>query len=388
MKMVRVKKRNGLIVAMDTQSKHILMIVLFLLIGACLMPPPWISSSSHISNNKVPSAAGFSVGSNLSVTVAFHVQISEDNAAKVPRLLRAIYHPMNIYALHVDKKCTTAECVSLYTLVWSRYNTNVKFMPETSVTYMGITMVLNTLDAIDYLLEWDQHWTFFINLSGSDYPLLPPEDIQSILTVARDNCARTLGLDARADQTPNFIDFSLNTTNRWATKLVVDLGLVDPDAGLDVHYLNYSGRPTFDISYGSQWMILSRNFSHRILASKMTRYLTAFFATVPASDEHFFHTFAELEMSRGLAGPIVRDNMRTIFWPDDLIVYTPSPLNLDNATRYWPSLYGSGSMFARKFSHNSAMLDVIDDMSRHPVERDRMYKNVLYRLRPCKVDVL
>eukprot|EP00168_Porphyra_purpurea_P010644 TRINITY_DN2650_c0_g1_i13.p1 TRINITY_DN2650_c0_g1~~TRINITY_DN2650_c0_g1_i13.p1 ORF type:complete len:363 (-),score=80.23 TRINITY_DN2650_c0_g1_i13:626-1714(-) len=147
--------------------------------------------------------------------LAYFVQVSASNVALLPRLMAAIYHPDNAYAVHFDVKIGAAVVADTVDKVGSalaafaaegapsgrrqRDGTkaqrtqvalpeNVLFMDRTPVTYRGITTVLNTLEGMSTLLNYTRPvadgssrtaadaerppWTYFINLSASDYPLL------------------------------------------------------------------------------------------------------------------------------------------------------------------------------------------------------------------------
>eukprot|EP00168_Porphyra_purpurea_P010647 TRINITY_DN2650_c0_g1_i5.p1 TRINITY_DN2650_c0_g1~~TRINITY_DN2650_c0_g1_i5.p1 ORF type:complete len:393 (-),score=61.90 TRINITY_DN2650_c0_g1_i5:535-1713(-) len=113
--------------------------------------------------------------------LAYFVQVSASNVALLPRLMAAIYHPDNAYAVHFDVKIGAAVVADTVDKVGSalaafaaegapsgrrqRDGTkaqrtqvalpeNVLFMDRTPVTYRGITTVLNTLEGMSTLLNY------------------------------------------------------------------------------------------------------------------------------------------------------------------------------------------------------------------------------------------
>ncbi|CAN0415152.1 unnamed protein product, partial [Laminaria digitata] len=45
----------------------------------------------------------------------------------------------------------------------------------------GFTLTLNAVYGLTHALHWNTKWDYFVNLSASDLPLLPPDEIASIL---------------------------------------------------------------------------------------------------------------------------------------------------------------------------------------------------------------
>lgn len=122
------------------------------------------------------------------------LKVSDTNKAPVPRLaylisgsmgdceslkrtLKALYHPRNQYAVHLDLEASPEERLELVRFVRSEPMFeklgNVRVVVRANlVTYRGPTMVSNTLHAAAILLKEGGEWDWFINLSASDYPLV------------------------------------------------------------------------------------------------------------------------------------------------------------------------------------------------------------------------
>ena len=89
----------------------------------------------------------------------------------------ALYHPHNQYVVHLDLESPHQERLDLQNfvkdhLIFQKFG-NVRMITNANmVTYMGPTMVANTLHAAAILLREGGDWDWFINLSASDYPLV------------------------------------------------------------------------------------------------------------------------------------------------------------------------------------------------------------------------
>lgn len=93
------------------------------------------------------------------------------------RTLKALYHPRNHYALHLDLAATLQERLDLADFVrneplFEKLGNVMVVVKANLVTYRGPTMVTNTLHAAAVLFREAGDWDWFINLSASDYPLV------------------------------------------------------------------------------------------------------------------------------------------------------------------------------------------------------------------------
>ena len=109
--------------------------------------------------------------------IAYLISGSIGDGESIKRILKALYHPLNQYAVHLDLEASVTERLSLGNFVESEpvfaQVGNVHFVVKANlVTYRGPTMVSNTLHAAAILMKKDREWDWFINLSASDYPLV------------------------------------------------------------------------------------------------------------------------------------------------------------------------------------------------------------------------
>ncbi|OSX78023.1 hypothetical protein BU14_0125s0011 [Porphyra umbilicalis] len=107
--------------------------------------------------------------------MAIFIQVSGANLPLFPRLLARVHHPRNTYAVHFDAAIPDAALTPVLAdlAASDAYAANVVVMERTPLTYRGVSLVTNTLDAMEVALSAPTPWTYWLNLSGSDYPLLP-----------------------------------------------------------------------------------------------------------------------------------------------------------------------------------------------------------------------
>lgn len=109
---------------------------------------------------------------------AYLVTGTKGDGKRVKRLLRAIHHPRNYYLLHLDLEASDEERMELAKYVRSEKKKfeNVMVMGLADlVTEKGPTMLASTLHGVAILLKKAKDWDWFINLSSSDYPLMPQD---------------------------------------------------------------------------------------------------------------------------------------------------------------------------------------------------------------------
>lgn len=142
-----------------------------------------------LSHSKSGSTSDFTVSDQILVDrmgqpelprLAYLISGTKGDSARVKRVLQAVYHPMNYYLLHLDLEASDSERLELAKYVKSenimRGFKNVMVIGKANlVTYKGPTMIASTLHAVAILLKQAKDWDWFINLSASDYPLMPQD---------------------------------------------------------------------------------------------------------------------------------------------------------------------------------------------------------------------
>eukprot|EP00871_Galdieria_phlegrea_P000403 jgi/Galph1/1363/GphlegSOOS_G5945.1 len=334
--------------------------------------------------------------------VAFSIQVSSGNINLIPRLMRAIYHPNNVYAVHFDAKIPS-ESVQNCLVELARqhffrldgsgqpaqnvtdqmllnqtqyFPDNIHFVPREPITYSGITVVLNTIRLMTYLLQKEESWEYFINLSGSDYPLVSPHFLRQLLgRIPMQEKFNFLWTDPNPSQyqyrfKPVIIDPSLFSFNppvngtpstadlRWLQCEVCTTA--EEKRKQDVQHPFGSNR-YFRTHKSEAWMVLSREFCRFVVTSWEAKQLLARLTNAWMTDEHYFITL--LLNSPLFKNTHVDDSLRSVTWyhPRKSRGATTHPHNVDDVDLFWSNIRCSRALFARKFSiPNGPMLDIID----------------------------
>lgn len=325
-------------------------------------------------------AAGTGGGSPPEASIAYFLQVSPENVRLLPRLVRAVYHPDNIYAVHFDVKISAADVLaatqgmaavldgrdgarqrpvtSTTPTSGSTSRTvlpaNIHLMVRRTITYRGVTTVLNTLDGMELLTSRGAHWDYFINLSAADYPLLG-------VTAVR----RLLGRPDVRKRAANFLTFhpseswEATTTSRFS-RMTLDLGVAapagaaarmapaaaasvpagqvapnaanpapgasPPNGGVAWNTGATPESPLFrtgvdnpllasrrgPLAKGGAWMILTRSFVNHALTSSDARRALLTVSTGLSASEHFFPTL--LAASPVFRPTIVPHGLRAVYW--------------------------------------------------------------------------
>ena len=305
--------------------------------------------------------------------VAFFIQVSNSSILLLPRLLRAIYHPQNVYIIHFDYKISYHQrnTVSTLLLEEQRYSENVHIMESESVSYAGVSMVLNTINAISQLLKMSDQWQYFINLSASDYPLVSPQTLRYLFGDPSINQKPINFLQHQiADKDINwFFDRRISRTHidtsLWTTMFSSKLhnsqhskqgSLID----LQVTHPITSQMPRIPFVKSEAWVILHRSFCEYVVDSSQSRRLLLTYATSRASDELFFGTL--LSISSRFRDSIAWDSLRYIRWSQQGVkLARPAFVDSLQDENIVQEVIQSGALFARKFQNTeSSLLDYID----------------------------
>ncbi|CAM9725900.1 unnamed protein product [Ascophyllum nodosum] len=310
--------------------------------------------------------------------VAYLVMSGGDDIEKLHLLLPAIYHPDNIYLVHVDAKTSPKKveqirrAVAFYFPAREGRPPNGRLLePAIIVSWGGFSITLTCLYAIAASLQWDKSWDYFINLSTSDFPVMTQDEIQLLLGEYAEN--RT-----------NFIDGELmkGFEARWQG-YIEDQGLQRKSGTHTTEamtLLRGIERPhpqLFDLYKGEFWFALHRSFCEYASWSpdNVARTLAAYFTGYRVSDESYFQTLAC--HPEGVEFPIVGDNLRFTSWNEDHrdergrkvdargnILIHPEPLNMASLEK----IKASGALFARKFDYVTSYevyKALLDDLQHH-----------------------
>lgn len=121
--------------------------------------------------------------------IAYLISGSIGDGESIKRILKALYHPLNQYALHLDLEASSVERMDLVKFVQNEpiftQIGNVHVVVKANlVTYRGPTMVSNTLHGAAILMKKNGEWDWFINLSASDYPLVTQDGMNFYIYIS------------------------------------------------------------------------------------------------------------------------------------------------------------------------------------------------------------
>ncbi|KAI3446927.1 hypothetical protein Pfo_030985 [Paulownia fortunei] len=282
--------------------------------------------------------------------LAYLISGSSGDCESLKRTLKALYHPLNQYVVHLDLESKAEERIELVNFVKNEALFvevgNVRVMVKSNlVTYRGPTMVSNTLHAAAILLKEGGEWDWFINLSASDYPLVTQDEmLHALSTIPRDL---------------NFVEHTSEIgwkESQRAKPVIIDPGLYSLQKS-DLFWISEKRKvPTaFKLFTGSAWMMLSRSFIEFSLWGwdNLPRIVLMYYANFLSSPEGYFHTvICNAEEFRNTT---VNHDLHFISW-DNPPKQHPHFLTVNDYQR----MVDSNAPFARKFGRNEVILDKID----------------------------
>lgn len=287
---------------------------------------------------------------NLIPRLAYLISGSKGDGESLKRTLKALYHPLNQYVVHLDLEASVEERLELFDFVkneelFGRVG-NVRVVVRSNlVTYRGPTMVSNTLHAAAILLKEGGEWDWFINLSASDYPLVTQDDMLHTLSTIPRNL--------------NFIEHTSDIGWKEAQRarpVIIDPGLYSLQKS-DVFWISEKRSvPTaYKLFTGSAWMMLSRPFMEFCLWGwdNLPRIVLMYYSNFLSSPEGYFHTvICNAEEFRNTT---VNHDLHFISW-DTPPKQHPHFLTVNDFQR----MLDSNAPFARKFGRDESVLDRID----------------------------
>ncbi|KAH7686325.1 Glycosyl transferase family 14 protein [Dioscorea alata] len=303
-------------------------------------PPPPLILSNLSSPPPSPSIPRF----------AYLISGSKGDLEKLWRTLHAVYHPRNVYVLHLDLKAPAMERKELEEKVEMnqvfKMVMNVHVIRKANmVTYKGPTMVANTLHACAVLLKKSKDWDWFINLSASDYPLVTQDDLLHTFSSLPRNLS--------------FLEYFSNLgwkEDQRAKPLIIDPGLYKTNKS-DVFWASQRRElPTaFKLFTGSAWMVLSREFVEYTIWGwdNLPRTLLMYYTNFVSSSEGYFQTL--ICNTPEFMHTVVNHDLHYISW-DRPPKQHPRTLSVADAVH----MIDANVPFARKFNSNAAVLDKID----------------------------
>ncbi|XAR68958.1 hypothetical protein NMG60_11000383 [Bertholletia excelsa] len=329
----------------------IIIFLIFLLISSSGQDPS--TSGTNLTLHRAKSAvsdsnSGAGVPPELR-RFAYMLSGTRGDGPQLKRLLQAAYHPRNCYLLHLDLDASDAERLELARYVKSEAVfaefRNVMVVGKANlVTYKGPTMIACTLHGIAILLK-QAKWDWFINLSASDYPLVPQDDLLHIFSYL-----------------PRDLNFLEHTSNiGWkeyqrARPIIIDPGLYhSTKSGVFWAKEKRSMPAAFKLFMGSEWVVLSRSFLEFSIWGwdNLPRTLLMYYTNFLSSLEGYFHTV--ICNHKDYQNTTVNHDLHYIKWDNPPKTH---PINL--TLEHFDDMVQSGAPFARKFNKDDPVLNKID----------------------------
>ncbi|XP_077253750.1 beta-glucuronosyltransferase GlcAT14A-like [Tasmannia lanceolata] len=289
--------------------------------------------------------------SNSPPSFAYYIYGNHGHKDQILRLLLAVYHPRNLYLLHLSSDASDKErhelasSVQAVPAIHAFENVDVVGNAD-ALTYMGSSILAATLRAAAIMMRIDGGWDWFITLSALDYPLVTQDDLFHVFS--------TLPRDL------NFIDHTSDLG--WKEYQRVQPVVVDPGLYLarkSQIFHATENRPTpeaFKFFTGSPWVILSRSFMKFCILGwdNLPRTLLLYFANVLLSEEGYFHSV--ICNSPDFKNLTVNNDLRYIMW-DNPPQMEPQFLNVT----HYDKMVQSGAAFARQFHKDDPVLNMVDE---------------------------
>lgn len=296
--------------------------------------------------------------------IAFAIQASSDTIHLLPRLLSRIYHPRNVYVIHIDAKVEKRLRDKFNNFIQNNpiYVANVHILSSEMLTYKGISTVLNSIALMTLALESHSNWDYYINLSASDYPLLAPDDIARLL--ARPQAPSGLLNFVWFFPRKEWIPYSFRIRHMFWDPAAS--GYQHPRARL-FHVARQKDNPleryrAYTFTKAEAWVILSRPFIQFIIRSSFAKRMLLNHMHTLSVSEHFI---SDILFNHPVwRATVVPDSFRQVVWYYRGRRSGQHPYTLDRGPTiyaFWEYLRDTSSIFARKFSKsNSPLLDRID----------------------------
>jgi hypothetical protein len=291
--------------------------------------------------------------------------LAHKNPEQMRRLLRAVWHPGNLYLLHYDKRSPSVEHEAV--AHFPEEFPGVRILRCKAVCWGRFSQVAVQIGALELAVQSATSWTHFINLTGQDFPLKPQTDILCILS-------EVAGISFVSHFDPfdgvHWRYAASRLTRIHIDSLFLEKLLTLPAIGRRVRRaLGWSNRiPTvplfrrgspkgFRYFGGSNHLILSRDAATYVVHDPKARRTIRRLRWSGHPDESVFQS--SLLNSRFLE-KTVNDDRRAVFWEKygDASPQTLTVADLDRLR----NARTEGKLFARKFDglRDSRILDLVE----------------------------
>ncbi|HSK41792.1 MAG TPA: beta-1,6-N-acetylglucosaminyltransferase [Arenibaculum sp.] len=263
------------------------------------------------------------------------------------RLLNAIWHPDDTFALHVDAKTPPDIRRRFEAVVAGR--PNVAFVDPVRVTWGGFSLCEAEWRALGHLLKHGGQWDYVMNVTGQDFPLMGRNEILAELS-------RVPGANYMQIRDVSNLPRHFRRRSQWFC-----LEARDRLWRLPIPYP--PPRRFRNQWYGVGWYILTRDFCEWLAGTPLMEDCRRYFRHVKHPHEAWLQA---MMMESPFRDTVIRDNRRAIRWTHG----SGNPNILTCADL--PLLEGSNAFFARKFDEtvDAEILKVLEE--RLQVEPSRL----------------
>ena len=211
-----------------------------------------------------------------------------------------MYRPWNTYCLYIDSK-SSAEFHRMVQMMSDCYNNNnnnsvVVYPQPRSLVWQHSSLLDADLDCLDLLLKHDQDWKYYINIVGSEFPVITNYQlIQKIKTLSNN-----IGFVDIIHPWPE-------VAARWKYSHVLPAQSASSSTSWFGGYYSYGPRRTqqlktppphnITIMYGIKNVLISREFSEFVINSRVGQDLRSWLRDVLVAVEHFYSTLATITVS-------------------------------------------------------------------------------------------
>ncbi len=246
--------------------------------------------------------------------------------AQFKRLFKAMYMPGNHYVVHVDKSSglALADEISAFLAPYQ----DVEMLEPKDALWGGYSLVEAELRGMERLLAMNSNWTYFINLSGQDFPLKSQNYIRQFFA-AHAGQQFIRAVDQRKNR-PETLNRVSHMFVEQQGKMIAT-GIARPFLANDTPFI------------GTQWKAVTRDFCEYVSHDPQADRFKSFYRNSFIADEAFFQT---VMMNSGHQDMVMNDDLRMIDWvPDGDIKLRPRNYTADDIG----ALTRSSDLFARKF---------------------------------------
>jgi hypothetical protein len=261
--------------------------------------------------------------------IAYLIMI-HNNFPQVKWIINAIYSHEDSLIIHIDKNAELIFVEQVKRYVGKR--PNVKYLPSRRVLRYGWSVVETELLAIRALISSKDEWSYFINVSGQDYPIKSISTIKAQLTAEWPrNFVEVIPFSKMAEHDPHDPHLARRLAFEIFGRVVTTQIRLPFPKVVDVKYK------------GSAWFMLTRDFCEWLMSDPIAGKIEKLVKYTWNPDELFFQA---LVMNSAYRNSLAEYYGREIIWPGGTA--SPKTLGMED----YDLLLASSALFARKFDES------------------------------------